>query len=120
MRNRRLSIAAESNRFQILRTHHRPDAATAGVAAFIADRGEADAMLTRYPDGRHPHARTTQLRMNGRFRVMRCLSSQMIGGSDLDVLAVNEHVHKGRRLAGEHQGVDTKALQFESEMARRE
>ena len=90
------------------------------MAAFVADRGETDAILTRRADARHPDGGTIQLGTNRQLRCVRRLAPEMFGKSHLDVLAVDEHVDERSRLARDHERVDTEKLQFQSKMARRE
>ena len=60
---RGISITAQSDSFEILRSHHRADTAAAGMPAFVADRGEANAIFSRCADGRH----SDRLQSSARF-----------------------------------------------------
>src|SRR5712692_1039477 len=87
------------------------------MAALVADGGETHSVFSRLTDGRYPHGRIPQLGSNQSLRLARTFSLQMSCLSDVDLFIIDEDVNHRRGFAGDHQSVNSDALQFESEMA---
>ena len=65
------TIAAQSDGFEILRSHHRADTAAAGMAPFVADRGEAHSIFAGFADGGNARRRSARVRCESRLRFRR-------------------------------------------------
>ena len=101
-----ISIAAQSDRLKIFRSHHRADAAAAGMTTFVADRGEAHAIFSRCADGRHSNRRRVQLGFDRRFGLAGTFPSQVFGLANLDLFIADEEVNREAALAGDDDSID--------------
>src|SRR5581483_3806493 len=105
--------------FEIFRAHHGADAAAAGVAAFVADCGEADSVLAGFADGGDARARTGELGANQGFALEGAFAAQLLGAPELHFSVVNEQVRPGGGPPADDERVDAEALQLEGEIAGR-
>ncbi len=101
------SIAAQSDRLEILRSHHRADSAAAGMAAFVADRGEANPIFARRADGRDPWSPGSSARFGSRLRSRSDFSRASVRPRRISTLSsLNKQIDQRGGLAGDHDGID--------------
>ena len=74
---------------------------------FVADRGEAHAVFSRYTDGRDSNRRRVQLGPDRGFGLTRTLSSQVFGVANLHLSITDEEVNRRSGLAGDDNGVES-------------
>src|SRR5438132_1446249 len=110
----RLSIAAHGDGFEVLRSHYRADAAAAGMPPFVADRGEAHAVLSRCADGCHSSRRRVQLGLDRSFGLTGTFPSQVFGLSNLHIVVTDQQLNRRSGLAGDDNGIESSTFKLQS------
>ena len=106
--------------FEILRSHDRAGAAASGVPAFIADGREANAVLSRSADGCYSEPVRALRRPDRSLGLGRALALQVLRVPSLHVSIGDREVDRRRRPAGDHDGIQARALQLQGKVAGRE
>ncbi len=86
------------------------------MPAFVADRREANAILSRCADGRHSSRRRIQLGLDRGFGFPRAFTAQVLGRAYFHLVVTDQQINHRSRLAGDDNGIEARAFQLQGEM----